>query len=364
MMVKQIRVIVSLGMLTLPLTATAEDVETLIAGMMKYEKSLVERSEWIVEYTQKREMHNLPEGYSPEFPDKRWINARKRKQEFLEEETLTGSNPGNITIRIYGDDRLGVLYDDDGQYTILPQKPPEFYQAYFITDALFLDCYVNGRDNDDISKQLTGFASHSEFFRQFALPHSVSNNADKYKLRPDKEECDGSSCFVLEQKGRDIIWIDPDHNYICRRREMFRENGNPSTLVENTGLKNEDGFWYPTLQRRSVFNREKDGELSGTLRYVMVNAVSSLKFEVPDSLFRPPRPERTIVFDGIRDKTYTVTSDHDHPDDLMSDAIAQAEYLMANEPKPPGSSGPILLIVALNVCLIILVMLYIKLKST
>ncbi|KAJ3058996.1 hypothetical protein HK102_010213, partial [Quaeritorhiza haematococci] len=120
-----------------------------------------------------------------------------------------------------------------------------------------------------------------------------------YELEPKTEVVDGSTCVVLAGSlnsllrpslvaGRltDRIWLDRDHGYVVRKREMARD-GRVTCRWTTTDLKEvEPGVWLPYSLRGERYPIEPVAELEGKAAAVETIEVRELSINrVPDSLF-------------------------------------------------------------------------------
>jgi hypothetical protein len=120
-----------------------------------------------------------------------------------------------------------------------------------------------------------------------------------YDLEPKTEVVDGSTCVILAGslnsllrpslvagKLTDRIWLDRDHGYVVRRREMARD-GRVTWRWINTNLKEvEPGVWLPCSLRSERYPIEPVAGLEGKAATVETIEVRELSVNrVPDSLF-------------------------------------------------------------------------------
>lgn len=122
-----------------------------------------------------------------------------------------------------------------------------------------------------------------------------------YALEPRIEIVDGSTCVILKgslnsllQPGlvvgqlTDRIWLDRDHGFVLRKREMYRD-GTVMNRWENSKLKEiEPGLWLPMNSRHDQFPSKPVAELNGkpvlteeiTVQTLEVNHVADDRFDM------------------------------------------------------------------------------------
>ena len=161
----------------------------------------------------------------------------------------------------------------------------------------------------------------------FALPETLEKNKGAFNIRPDTEDVDGSECIVLENPGKDVMWIDTGHGFVCRRRILYQPSGAIGAKYSNEDLKQySDGFWLPSYQKTIRYNADNSPkELNGTIRYIEHNRVKKVVLgNVPDSIFVVPKPKRGMISDQIEGKTYRVFDEAKTEEEILDKAASTA----------------------------------------
>jgi hypothetical protein len=298
-----------------------KSVEELIEGMSAFEARFLGLDSWWIEYEHSRK---YTEG--PQRPDRRLMNARRGGIAFASEEDTTGPNVGEKIWYLWRDN-VSVHYDTGAQYLIYPSKHVLLFQIYHYTDKLFLDTYVGDTIVDPQIADQMGGASYSDTFRKFALPHSVVRNQDDFVVRAKLEIVDGDPCHVLELPDKDVLWIDTEHGFICKRRIQYAEPGVKVASWENSDLfEAASGMWLPRTQRRVFYFFENEpAELRGQVRLAELNQLISAKLGgVPLESFVVPRPEHATVIDMVRGKEYVAQKGTENAEEVFDASIRKA----------------------------------------
>ena len=215
--------------------------------MELFESRFLAPPSWRIDYVHNRTYSESPAGT---YPGKHIINARRGEIALAFEQELSGDRR-KVQVWHLWRDGVSVCYDTSGSYTIFPTKEVGLYQYFFYTDTLQLDTYVGDVISDPSIAKIMGGSSWSKVFRKaIALPESVQLAAAMYIARPTLEAVDGAECHVLELRDKDVIWLDVDHGFICRRRTQFLNGGAPLTSTDNMDLfEASPGIWLPRTQR-------------------------------------------------------------------------------------------------------------------
>lgn len=291
----------------------------IISGMEGFERTFLEQRSWRVDVTQKREYHNLSTPATSPHPVGKYVNARMGELLYLRR--ILQVDPPETSWCIWKDDIC--TYRAGGVVEIRAELHPHAYQQFFYTDALFLDTYRGYRFLTQQYKDAWGAETPSEAF-WMALPRGIIAHKQSFQLRPETESVDGAPCYVLERPGKDIIFVDADHGFICRRRIYYQAAG--VVLFEQRNrqlLEYAPGLWLPRLQVRKYYHADDSpGALRGKLRLVETNTVSQLALgTLTEDFFTVPVPERAVVVDRIRGLHYTKYPEDVREQDILDESI-------------------------------------------
>lgn len=169
------------------------------------------------------------------------------------------------------------------------------------------------------------------------IPHLVQ--ARKHGVLPAQEFRSGRWCHVLDNPGRDRIWVDTERRCAIVAREIF----DPQTTARIMQIDASQfaavipGLWVP----RAVHYREFDSHAptpAGRRRHLLDSNIQLLKVQLNDqvdpALFRPqPLPAGAVVLHEDRSYEQIV------PGGLELMDVA-AKWLAAQPAPPPDPPGP------------------------
>jgi hypothetical protein len=162
-----------------------------------------------------------------------------------------------------------------------------------------------------------------------ALPKAIEKRKREWVVRRELETVDGAPCVVIERKGKDTIWIDPDHGFVPRRRIYNEDSGNPLLEVQNRDLvERAPGLWLPNEQIILRYRPDSDPPASrGKLFRKDVNRIVNISFDLlPDSFFDVPLPtENAFVFDQIRGIYYPVHEKGTTTEGIVARALSKSQ---------------------------------------
>lgn len=170
-----------------------------------------------------------------------------------------------------------------------------------------------------VAKSLGIEAKLGEIRKEFAmytdlpfLPEAISGNLSSYSVLPDKELIEGASCWVVERKGKDRIWVDEDSLVIRRRKHSWKSSQSTQLDVVNSDFREvKPGLLLPFKQvETTYFDPTYLPKLADQVRFVATYVVEEIKFDtLDDSFFDLTLPQGTTVYDAIRDFNYVVSND-------------------------------------------------------
>ncbi len=321
-------------------------IDQIITGMQASERRWLSQPSWLVEYEHSREYVLVPAGASKSWPARQLVYARRGADTYLHE--YTNSEMDGQTWSVWKDEVCVTVTGD--ALTILPEPVSALFEMTFYTNALYLDIYKDYEFVSQDWKDIYGAQSPSEAFF-LALPRAIEQHRQAFTLRGELEEVDGVLCHVLERNGRDIIWIDTAHGYICRRRTYFQESGAKFHEQTNEDLAEHlPGLWLPRRQvQQRYFRADAPEELREQLNSIETNRLIRVQFgDVPESLFAVPLSDRMLVTDKIRGKRYISHPKGTEAADALSAAIERATREMAS-PIESGHRGRLTVVILVNV---------------
>ena len=170
------------------------------------------------------------------------------------------------------------------------------------------------------------------------LPQHIINNKESYRVLPTPETIDGSSCWVVEWKGMDRFWVDPDRGFAVVNREHAWAPGTPLRYKTSNSDYREvkPGLWLPHLQIvDAYFDPDRfEKKLAGKIRFRDTYELLGVEFDsLNEEFFDVSLPAGTRVYDATRDFTYTVSNESSDPFSLP---LEKGTELLAVHRKPQG----------------------------
>lgn len=311
-----------------PMTLAKEhpySLPEIVSGMEQFERQFRQLPSWLVEYVHERRNHHPPPGIQQK--DTRWevLNAKKGDWIYVHRiakhrrdrlvQTWCVWRDGICTFRIFNN------------YQIFPEIHPAAWEYLFYTDTLFLDMHPRTRYKAGFLDRLLGGVSPSQKLSRIMLPESIKKQAKEVRLRPQLETIDGHQCVVVEIPEKDILWLDPQIGFLCRRRQVYQKPGVLFAEYRNMEFKQWlPGLWLPLKQVVVRYNLDSDPpEYHGKVRYVERNYVMRIQLgNVPDELFVVPVPESGLIYDHIRGVQYRKYPAGTKPKDALNMSITLA----------------------------------------
>ena len=259
-------------------------VDEIIRGIAGNEAAWGGPKGWMVRYRHARERLNAPPGSLIEFPDHELVNARKGLWAFARVETSSLDSSHVVITRIY-------LWRDGKAIRkslgVQDRSPP----------------------GEDVLAELSGyFWYNGAFFRDpwtdFPLPASVLEVRDaeailpflkahegSFRVRGELEVVGGVPCHVLEDPGKDVIWVAAKHGFMVARRIVFQPSGR--RLYETKCSKFAEkapGIWLPERVLMVTYPPDEGTPeaFRGLPMSVIINTLVEARFDVPDDLFKLP----------------------------------------------------------------------------
>ncbi len=301
------------------------DLDSVLVGMKTFSDRFNEIPCWKVEFSQHRQFETLPPGYSDRHPDGDYVQAKKGKLFYLyrnlgnEHETWTAWKDGVSTNRV-----------NRGDYHIIPEFHVNFLELTFFTQYVFLDIYKEHKFQTPSLADVLGAKTFSEAF-WLRLPEGIENNRAEWALLSEKEEVNGVSCIVLQRladgKKRDMLWVDFDHGFVCRKRQYFEETGQMLSEWINDDLREVlPELFLPFRQSITVYNgKNEPPEIARKKRYIYSNNVTAFSTDdIADDFFVAPMITEGQIVDMVEGESYIVRPGEDKPETRVSQALADA----------------------------------------
>lgn len=297
----------------------------VLEGMRKLEDRVRSLPSWKVTYRQERRFSQyLPQGMKADpMPVRECVFARKGEWYYVE------VKEGDVVACYVSRDTVAV--NRRGSIVSIETEPNVgLWESCFYTNSLFLNIRSQRKYEDPRLRQLHGQSSPYESML-LALPQSVAVRREKYRVRPALELVDGAACAVLEHPGADIIWVDVNLGFVCRRRQVFHPDGGLMLEHRNEGFREWlPGLWLPVRTRKTGYNdlRAMPVEIRGKPFLTQENVVLAMSFDpLPDSFFNVPLPETgaTRVVDQIRGLDYLIHPGEATPEELVDQALRIAK---------------------------------------
>jgi len=338
--------------------AEAHTIESIISGMQSFKDRIDNQPSWLIEYTHDRDHKNLPPGDVALIKKTSLVNARKGEWLFVFHD-IKGETE-STTSKMWCAWRDNVCVHRSGSlYLILPDPHPGALDRFYYTNDLFLNLHLLNKINTNGLIKMLGALSLYDAF-PFALPATLEKNKNAFNIRPNTEDVDGSDCVVLENPGKDVMWIDTDHGFVCRRRILYQPSGEIGAKYSNEGLKQySDGFWLPSYQKTIRYNADNSPKkLHGTIRYIEHNRLKKVQFgEVADSVFTVPKPKKGTVSDQIRGVTYQIHERGSDSEKILNEAASQAAAKAKISTMKSSGLGKKSVLIAINCAVIALLLL-------
>jgi hypothetical protein len=264
---------------TLDLAALTKGIET--SDVLRTQKS------WMVKYINSRTLIHPPPKAHVVWPDAEVLNARKGAWLYAYVRQPAPDRPAETNEH--------WLLLRDGKFTnrignsIVPGNDAKQMASYLWYPAsLMRDSFADVLEIPKLAYVLDPELSK-------VLPWCLQAHKDKYQVRKQLEEIDGSKCHVVERLGHDVLWIDAQHGFQVRRRTLFQASGQPLSEFRATDFRERaPGVWLPTRQLAVAFNFDSDPkEYQGRVRFVLTNTLVDARFnDLPDDFFVVPAPKK------------------------------------------------------------------------
>lgn len=131
------------------------------------------------------------------------------------------------------------------------------------------------------------------------------------KLLPDKENIEGSSCYVVHlesvtgthnTKDGYKIWLDPEKGFLPRRIEIYSSNKLTILLGPITLSNFGNNLWFPTETKTTTFSPEFPQGNIGRVIYEDIRINQNLG----DEKFTPVFESGTKIYDSALGISYTI----------------------------------------------------------
>jgi hypothetical protein len=164
--------------------------------------------------------------------------------------------------------------------------------------------------------KLPGLTGKETTRADYWLPEVLQQNLAEYSLRPKPERIGNDVCYVLERKGRDVLWFDASKRCALRRRDCLDPAS--GSLRERTLCDNFERVfdtWLPRLVVREEYGGlERPKEFFGKLcarKRITVHSFETAA--IPASEFLIPIRDGYLINDQVRGLIYKKTPEGDRP---------------------------------------------------
>ena len=331
-----------------PAATAADELDEVLRGMRTGQEQALHQGRFRIRYTQRREGRDVPPGLR--------VDARLLEIEnamcggafyFRSHYVETDDHRSDAELAVWRD---GICTFRNGTGVHIQTAPhPMLFDRFYYWTFAYIDVFQDLPILIPNIEEAAGGKSYSDVF-QFALPRMVERAAEDYTVRSNRETIHGVDCVVLERPGRDIIWVDPAHGYLCRKRMIYFRQGQlliTSEVPELLEVHSE--AWLPRVEIYTRYNRDDAPEdMRGKIRDIMTNTVVETDFEnVDPAAFVVPIENNDVISDGITHTQYKKM-----PAEMPFDEILQATLTAAQRDLAAGNRGRLpwaSFLIALNV---------------
>jgi hypothetical protein len=263
----------------------------------------------------------------------------------------------NHSVQYFSGKALGTFYVHSRIYEITWEKAAT-YSFKVLSDG-FLDAYGWWPEHDD---PLVIRDGKPGMHLRYVVVHP------DYTLREGAESVDGHPCYVVENPGKDRLYLDPTIGYALRKREVENaQSGSIGTFLLEGFQRYQlaDGtetasLWVPARIRFLASPVAGDGRAKLTDYELQVEDVRLNQAD--DSVFRFVPPPGTLTQDRDTGKWSCTPGGRDLLDQSVSIAqqsrsIAAGADYASNVVKPPketyGIMAGLALLVLVNACILV-----------
>lgn len=174
----------------------------------------------------------------------------------------------------------------------------------------------SGNDYQKICEQMKSEPAFYSLFFPY-LPETLRDHRTNYSIRPNRENIDNHSCWVIEWSGHDIIWIDD--NFIVRKRTLYNplHKGSIKYVINYLDHKEiKPNVWFPFALSIDVYANPivEPQNNWGKIAKQWVFKISEFEMnQVSDNLFDITPTLGTLVQDFDRKEMYTITDPNSDP---------------------------------------------------
>jgi hypothetical protein len=225
-----------------------------------------------------------------------------------------------------------VMFDTDEKGTGgLREQAAQYFEyigsPYY--DGVYLDVWRREAQHNGGTKVRSG---------PFSVVAALESGA--YRLRSSREMIGTSNCLVLENPGRDKIWLDPDRGHaLVQRIWNWEKDGTPMMCYRNSDFKEvAAGLWLPRIAQRDAYTHPSSRH-AGKVQFTTTAEVTSFAINnVQDSLFQfhPAVGSMAVDFTRIKSNvtgkwkgvSYTIGANPENTEEnLKNAALAQQDDL-------------------------------------
>ena len=87
------------------------------------------------------------------------------------------------------------------------------------------------------------------------VPEFLNQNIRNYTIAPKVEIIDGHACVVVQWPQKDVMWVDPEHGFVIRKRVFYfsSENVKQFEIQNRDFVEVQPGLWLPQVQIETCF---------------------------------------------------------------------------------------------------------------
>jgi hypothetical protein len=171
----------------------------------------------------------------------------------------------------------------------------------------------SGNDYQKICEQMKSEPAFYFLFLPY-LPDTLQKNSINYSIRQKQESVDNHLCWIIEWANHDIIWID--ELSIIRKRIVYNNDMIQYCINYQNHKEIKPDVWLPFTISVDIYSDVSIEPQNnwGKIAKKWVYHISDFNINnVPESLFDVSPIPGTLVIDGIRKETYTITDPNSDP---------------------------------------------------
>jgi hypothetical protein len=323
-------------------------VDQVLQGLTTIEETVFQTHSFLVTYERHEGVHlsdslmagQLPARWTQAFYRDRWYTERRFTRPF------TGTyEKGIVKTRVHvpAQPSIHVLKDgvvlewDQSRNTakiLAFSESGNLYSGLHYTRNLSLDAPKYVARAGDVELAEMRKINRDETDLPF-LPEFLRSNRSNYRVLPQQETINGTSCWIVEWPGMDRIAVDPDRGFaIIQRRYSWGPEKPTRVEVTNSDHRQvKPGLWLPYQQQETRYAsivadpKEMWGKAAVKSRYT----VQTMRFDdLDDIFFQVKLTPKTRVHDMVRSIQYESAGDSTDPfEEAIAEVLVQAQSARA-----------------------------------